>query len=512
LRRLRRFFLRIFSRNIRFCTKRPGIVVFSGLILTLVGITVLFINGTDTQSESSEDSVYAHIEFKGGLLAEETDRLLGEYSANLLNSSKETIKNIQTSARTASGSMLISFNKHTTSADTIRSLAKSINIPGAFIFFPETSQKERNREIKIFGDDDIKCREIAEELANHCAFHPDIKETVLNFKEGSKKITFSPDRERFLSAGISFSAAANTTRWGIHGPVAYKRINAEKETDVRVRWGYAKAPSYNETKLIPVKTNNENNSLTLESIMNIHENREPSGIKREDRRRTASITIVTKPIDPRKLRKSISKIISGLQLPPGYSVEFDREAIKQAESVIYTCFAFLTAILFCYMVIASINESFILPLAILSIVPPSLAVPAIFISVSGHPFNTSTICAFIAVSGIAVNASVLCADKLKKVITISSEITSGKIYLLLRERLSCLLATGGTTIAGSLPFLFLTDGQNTLIKDLSLVTVFGVFMSCICSITILPAILLVFNKFKLLVSFHPRIKNPAISA
>jgi multidrug efflux pump subunit AcrB len=510
LRCIRRIFLRFFSHNIRFCTRRPEITVFSGLILTIVGVTVLCINGTDTQSESSEDSVYAHIEFKGGLRAEEADRLLGEYSENLFNSSKEIIKNIQTSARTASGSMLIAFNKHKTTVDTIRSLAKSINIPEGFIFFPETSQKERNWEIKIFGDDDNKCREIAQELAGHYALHPDIKETVLNFKEGSKKIIFSPDRERFVSAGISFSATANTVRWGVHGPVAYKRINTERETDVRVRWGYAKIPSYIETRLIPVKTNNENSPLVLDSLMNIQEKREPSGIKREDRRRTASITIVTKPMDPRQLHKSVSKIISTLQLPPGYSVEFDREAIKQAESVIYTFFSFLTAILFCYMVIASINESFILPLAILSIVPPSLAVPAIFISVSGHPFNTTTICAFIAVSGMAVNASVLCTDNLKCLLNSSSRITPCKLYLLLRERLSCLLATGSTTIAGSLPFLFLAAGSNTLIKDISLVTVLGVFTSCLCSITVLPSMLLVFNK--LIILFISGNKKPVISA
>ncbi|MDR0878233.1 MAG: efflux RND transporter permease subunit [Treponema sp.] len=509
-RRIRRFCLRLLAADMRLCVSRPGILIAAGIAISIAGAAALIINGADAGIESSGDSVYAHIEFEGGLRAEAADRLLAEYAEKLKETSGESIKSVQTSARTASGSVLISFDNHKAGPDQIRSLAKSVEIPGGFIFFPETSSGERNWEIKIFGDEDQKCREKAEELARLCAFHPLVRETVLNFKEGSRRITFVPDRERLNTAGVLFSDAMDTLRRGVHGPVAYKRINSERETDVRVRWNGAGTPSRKETEGILINAADNTASITLDSLVKTKEGREPAGIRREDRRRTASITISTKPMDPRRVKQALAGTLDNLELPPGYTVEFDRGAIQRAEALSGTVLSFLLALLFCYMVIASVNESFTLPLAILSVVPPSLAIPALFLAAGGQPVNPVSACSFVAVSGMAVNASVLCADGLRFFAEKRKIITPVRLYLLLRERLPCLLATGGTTIAGALPFLFLREGTNSFVRSLSLVTALGVASSCVCSVSFLPALLVIFRK--IFIFFHPETKGSGYSA
>ncbi|MDR0623104.1 MAG: efflux RND transporter permease subunit [Treponema sp.] len=503
-RRVLRAGHRFLAADLRCCIKHPGMVLAGGLLISAAGVLAILMGGTDPESGFSGDSVFAQVEFDGGLRARETDRLLADYAERLLPMAG--IKNIQTSARTASGSVLISFDGKKIKAAQVRESARTLAISGGFVYFPESSPEERNWEIKINGDDDRRCRELAIRAAALCAALPPVKEGVLNFKDGSGRITLIPDRERLAESGLAFSTAAGTARWGVHGPVAYKRMGPRGEIDVRIRG--TDPPSREEVLGIlaadpPDEGGEPRIPLRLDSLMNVREGREPASIRRENRRRTASISIRTGVMDPRRVRKEVMGALKNLELPRGYTVEFDPEAISRAEALSGTVLRFLLALVFCYMVIASVHESFGIPLAVLSVVPPSLAFPALCLALTGALLNPAAACAFVAVSGMAVNASVLSAGGLIPFLEFlgSGGKTSGKnsgggfvLYRGIREKVPALLATSGTTVAGAAPFLFLREGANTLVRTLALVSALGVGASCLCSLCIIPALAVKYPK------------------
>ena len=485
-RRLSRKICRFLAANAGICVRHSRLVLLAAAILSGGGVLALFVRGADAGTYGSENSLYAQVEFEGGLLAEETDRLLAEYGKTLVE--KGGITHVETGAKTGSGNLLISFDPKRLSADRAGELVRSIAIPGAFVFLSENPAAGRYWEIKIFGDDDQKCRELAEELARSSDALPLVQERILNFKAGSKKLKLLPDRERLAELGISFYHAADTARRGVHGPVAYKRVGTQGEIDVRVRTG-TQIPSRAETLEILVSAEEgEAQALPLDTLTRIWEGVEPASIRREDRRRMASITIGTKAMDPRRVKKTLAPLFGKIELPPGYSIEFDPEAIKRAEALSGTYLSLLLALMFCYMVIASINESFIMPLAVLSAVPPSLALPALCLVLSGRPLNLAAACAFVAVSGMTVNAAVLCADGMQGLPRSGDKEQSFYLYRTLRRKMPALLATAGTTIAGALPFLLLREQANDMVRTLSLVSALGVAASCICAISVVPAL------------------------
>jgi multidrug efflux pump subunit AcrB len=482
--------LRFLAAHVRFCITHPyGPLIVWGLI-SAGGITALALAGADVGTESSGNSLYAQVEFEGGFRAEEADRLLAVYAEELKK--YPGIENVETVARTASGSILVSFDPRIIPADTLRDLVRTQGIPGGFVYIPEMFPGERIWEIKIAGDDDEKCRELAEDAARLCGTLPLIRETVLNFKDGSKRLTLIPDRERLLTAGIQFSQLADIARRGIHGPVVYKRIGPQGETDVRIRGLGTTALSREEIRGLLVGPGNTGGMVRLNSLIkkNAPPETEPSGIRREDRRRVASISIRTKPMDPRKVRDRVMAVLENMELPPGYTLEFDREAVAAAETLSRTVFWFLLALVFCYMVIAAGNESFGIPLAVLSVVLPSLSVPALVMTAAAMPVTASAACAFVAVSGMAVNASVLITDEIRRIPQKGKnkkDLAAG-LYRALRKKLPTLCATSGTTITGAAPFLFLKEETNSLIRNLSVVTVLGVGASVLSGLTLLPAL------------------------
>jgi multidrug efflux pump subunit AcrB len=494
-KRISHYLCRSLAAVVKFCSCYPLVILSSCVIISVFTVIVLSAKGVDTSGYSSEDSTYAQIEFSGGLHAQEVDRLMAAYSKQLIN--KPGIKNVETSARTGSGSLLISFDPKQTQANFVRKSAREIDIPGGFIFFHENSANDRYWEIFIYGDEDKKCREFAETLADICAGHPLIRERVLNFKQGSNKLILLPDREIFAESKINFYSAASKVRLGVYGPVAYKRIDRNGETDVRVSTNGNGMYQSKEgiLNLLVSANNNENISyLQIDSLMKKKEEIEPSSIRRDGRRRFASITIITKPMDPRRVKQELKGLFEKLELDSGYSVEFDPEAIKQSENLSASIFSLVFAIIFCYMIIASINESFTVPLLVLSAIPPSLAIPALFLILTGNAYNYAVACAFIVVSGMTVNAAILCVDGLRSKIKTGKEKNTSSIYYALRLKMPALLSTTGTTVAGAIPFLFLTEGANTLIRTLSLVSALGVTCSFFCSITVIPSILSITQK------------------
>ena len=179
--------------------------------------------------------------------------------------------------------------------------------------------------------------------------------------------------------------------------------------------------------------------------------------------------------------------LADLELPPGYSIEFDPQAIKSAEGTGRQAQLFVVALLFCYMVIAALKESFSFPLALLAVAPPSLAVPALYMVLQNYSLNTVSAAAFVAVLGLAINAAALIADALENA---NQTVTS--YYCIFRRRLPALCATTLTTVIAAIPFLFIKSNAALVVKTLSLVSAMGVAISALCAITLIPALITLF--------------------
>ena len=524
VRNFRRRLSRFFAVLIRFCMRRS--IVFPGvsLLVSIAAILALAAVGADTSGEWAEDSVYIQIEFDGGYLKSEGDPLLASWALDLQKN--PAVMDVQTGARTGSGYGLVTFDPGRSKIGEIRDFIRSRIIPGAFIYIPEPSPGDRIWTITVSGDEADKCRELARQAAFLCSADQGsglsfVKETVLNFKQGSPRLTLVPRRELLAQGGLFFSFPADSIRRGVYGPVAYKRTGDNGEIDVRLKFRPVSGDVPERTGFMPSRFSawaegtsggilnilNEKDilgiplataggaleSIRVGSLMEPVKTQEVSSIRRENRRRIASFSIRTNPGDPRIFRDKTMAALKDMELPPGYKIEFDPEAIRQAESLSGKFLNFIWAVIFCYMIIAAAEESFVLPLIILSSIPPSLAIPVLVLIIFKAPINAAVACALVAVSGMTVNASVISAGELWR----QGSGDAGSVYRILKRRIPALAATTATTIAGAFPFLFLREGNNTLIRTLALVTILGVGTSFVCSLTLVPSWMTLFSRLRI---------------
>ncbi|MDR1142620.1 MAG: efflux RND transporter permease subunit [Spirochaetaceae bacterium] len=512
----RRLFYRQTFRGGRFCRRclalvmetliwKPAAVLGGWILITVLGCVSLVLKGADVEQGDSGDYVYAQAEFDGGLHISETDRLLASYADELKQ--YPGIESVQTVARTGTGSVMTGFDPLLVKEKTVREWIRSLSPPGGFVYLVETRGNERSWRIRISGDEEKRCQELAAEAGRICSALEGVSETVLHFKDGSPRLDLEAERDKLAFGGMSYGSIGEAVRRTIHGPVAYKRMAGDSfegsaeyaaETDVRIRGGTEVTGREGVFDILIRNEDRTGTPLTLDSLVTAETGRDASSIQREDRRRCASFSIRTAPEDPRRVRDRVMETLSRLDLPPGYSVDFDPEAIKAAGGVTAQAGLFVLALLLCYMLIAAFKESFTFPLAVMAVVPPSLAVPALWMVLGAYPLSEVSAAAFVAVSGMAVNAAVLVADHLQDMKAapamraLSAVQTAGSFYRIFRKRLPVLAATAGTTVGGALPFLFVGAGAARVVKTLSLVGALGVAVSAICAATLIPALVKLF--------------------
>jgi len=478
---------RCIAADARLCSARPFIPAACAMVIGFAGVVAILISPLSTTGDDDGSTIEAHIEFESGTAAEHVDEALAVWSRTL-----GTVTGVlctYTTARRGFGSALVTYDPDTVGradlSDTMRLGAPA----GAFVWIPEPDEHERSFEVVVSGDDDAECRILATAAASRLSVLPFVIETVLQFKEGPPDIVVRPDRERMAMAGVSFAEVADCLRRDIQGPVAYKRLDEQGQTDVRFMCGAA--ASVRGLGAIPVQTPSAVQSVSELAL--VSRQRDVARIYRSDRRRIASLALRTRVIDPRSARDAVYAALAPVPHPAGYAFEFDRKAIESVDRLSGSLGSFLFAALLAYIVTAAVSESLTVPLAVMLALPPSLAVPAVLFAIAGVPIDASTACAFVAVSGVVVNASVLTVEEARtRGIAAGRTVDAFDLYHIIRSRFATLAATSGTTVAGALPFLLLGSADAGMARALAFVTALGTATSFIASITLVPSLAALF--------------------
>lgn len=508
-----RLFCRTAARNAVLCARAPFVSLFAAAALTLVGILSLFISGVDVSARSSETDVFAHLEFESGAAASSIDERLGAWARRVAESIPG-IDVVQTTARGGAGSAVVSFDSRVIGKKELCAALRSLPPAGGFVHIAETDARERSWEIVVSGENGDECRSVSALVAAKLATAPFVLGTTLHFKEGGPRMFVVPDREKAASLGVSFPEAAESIRRNIFGPVAYKKIGTSTETDVRVFGASREPQAIARTEDIPkvLVRANGGASIPVSSFATLEYGTETARLHRIDRSPVAAFSIRTAAVDPRRIAARCATLFKEVELPPLYSIEFDRAALERAQALSATFRRFILALLLCYLTLGALSESFGSPAVLLSIVPPSMAVPAIFLAAARTSIDAQTACAFVLVAGLAVNAAVLTVDEWRAIRSPCVAATSFALYRLLRKRIIPLAAICLTTVSGSLPLLFLSEAANGTVRSLAFVSVFGVLASFFGACTVVPSLAALFprlfNTFKYSVGAKETSRRP----
>lgn len=476
----------LFYTLIKFINNKKILLYVLAIIVVTALVALVFIERDPTMPDL-EGTIPIHAELASGTAIDVVDETIANLSLKILDI--EGIESVQSTAYRGYGTLLIVYDMHHYNRDSLIQKIRALSTSEVFLWTEMHETNKRIWQISIQGDETHQCELYARKLAKLCSNLSFVSDVVLNFKEGAPDLIFKPDREKVATCGTGFSFLGDILRYSLYNPVLYKKVQDEQEIDVRLGVYRVHDPERSDI----LKTLTPNGERVLKTLGSINEFYDTAKIYRTDRKRTMTISIETPVLSPMKINNAIIKTSQVLQLPHGYSVQFDREALLKESKLKEGSYYFIAAFVGILLVLTILTNSWKDACIIMLVIPPSLAVPIIFLSVQGSPLNPALVCSFIAAAGMVVNAGVIMHESIINAIRILPRTYTNKnnavrklCSLALKERFITLFAATITTIAGSFPMLLLEGEAHSVFRAFAFTSVWGVASSCVFTIMFLP--------------------------
>jgi HAE1 family hydrophobic/amphiphilic exporter-1 len=322
--------------------------------------------------------------------------------------------------------------------------------------------------IRIFvqGPEVTRLKLAAEQVMDAVREVPGVAEPTSSDEGEIPQLDVQVDRQQAWAAGLGIASIGTTlqplfqgqraTRW--EDPNGYSH-------DVVVVYPDSMRVSPEDVAQIPVLSQNVDPrtgqavTVPLSQVATIQAGVGPQQIERRALERQVSISAgVLGGYQMGDVADAARESITRIGLPAGYHTVFGGDVQNLAETKGYVLEAILLAVVFIYLILASLFGSFIQPLAIMLALPLSFLGVALALFVTGGSLNVMSMIGIIMLMGLVTKNGILLIDFVNKEREAGSERTKA-ILTSARVRLRPIIMTTFAMIFGMLP-LALAIGEG----------------------------------------------------
>jgi len=372
--------------------------------------------------------------------------------------------------------------------------------------------KAVNAEIQ--GPDFDTMRRIAIALEERLRALPGVINIGNDFPRGKTEFQIRVDEARAAQIGLDVSAIADSLQAGFRGIESSKIRWGNDEVTLRVKMDerYAHDPEMLRSFKI---TNPGGTTTQLSAVASIERTGGVARIKRVNQER---VLTVSADVDDRVTTSAQVNAQISAWLPEligsqdGFNIRLTGENEDTDKSIAAMQFSSLIALLLIYALLATITNSFIQPVVIMSVIP--FAIVGVFIGLIflGEPLGLMSVMGTIALAGIVVNNSVVFVDfinryrsthrggdektRLTPWVRWHSVLASGKV------RFRPIFLTTATTVVGLLGLAFTSSGQEKFLAPMAQAVVFGLSFATLITMILIPCLYAILDDVRAWLQTH----------
>ena len=343
-----------------------------------------------------------------------------------------------------------------------------------------------NQFLTIFSD----TKEEFFTIKNRKVYGPIDSSEIPRLYPGRPEFQVKLDPDRMQQVGVGPAAAGQELRYHIDGGVIGKFYEAGLEYDIRMRLKANQRDlkaSFNSSfvpnlglppRLIPLTALGKGEIQAA-----------PASISRQDRSRVIKIHANLAPGGAIGNVVDAAKKILDTKMAPPLGVRYifwgQAEDFKELQQNILLAFGM--ALLFIYLVLASLYESFITPLTILFAIPPAISGAFLSLAIFREQLNIFSMIGLIMLMGLVTKNSILLVDYALQGVRAGLSLNDA-IFEAGQKRLRPILMTSFAMIAGTLP---LAMGLGEAAKQrtaMGIAIIGGLVISTLMTLIVVPAI------------------------
>lgn len=347
---------------------------------------------------------------------------------------------------------------------------------------------QRPFNLDLTGQDLDKLEQIAQKVVAKLRNNPGLKDVDLSYRPGKPEFQVKVDLPRAERLGVASATIGNELRTLVDGITPAKFREHGDEYDVRVRlqpdqrnlmqdYGDTYVPNINGRMVKLSKVSTAVNAVGL------------SNVDRLDRGRYISVTADLTPGGP-GMGGAINDVNAlfrdEIKLPPGYRYFFEGQAENFKELLTNMVIAMGLGVLFVYLVLSSLYESFVTPFTIMLVLPLAACGAFFALAITGQSLDIFSMIGCIMLMGLATKNSILLVDytqqKMAEGMSRAEALTEAG-----RTRLRPILMTSFALVAGMIPIAIGLNEASKQRVSLGIAVIGGILSSTALTLVVVPA-------------------------
>jgi Cation/multidrug efflux pump len=376
--------------------------------------------------------------------------------------------------------------------------AKLREIPGAKVYINPIgmfgSADQAAIQIAVNGTDTKQILQAAEQVKNTLAAIQGTTDIRLSSESGKPEMQVDIDRAKMAQLGLSVADVGSTLRVALTGDDQSKYRDGNNEYVIRVQFDESNRSRTGDIGSISFM-NSRGQQIELKQFANVYLSSGPTRLERRDRIGVLFVNAQTLGRPTGTIMQEFKDKIANVQLH-GVSLSYLGMEKMRGEGFSSLGLAMLVGILFIYLIMVALYDSYVYPFVVLFSIPLAMVGAIVALAISGKALSIFTILGIIMLTGLVAKNAILLVDR-----TNQTRLEQGlTVYEALLEaaqsRLRPILMTTLTMIFGMLPIALSTASGSEWKSGLAWALIGGLTSSLFLTLLVIPVVYMKVDEWK----------------
>jgi len=354
------------------------------------------------------------------------------------------------------------------------------------------------REVYVMhleGDDAAQLDRIAEALEPTIEAIPGVVGIRSGRDRSANELALVVDRDRAEATNVNPEFVAGVVGYALRGRTLPRFHYEGREIPVRIRFEEEDRERLTELSNFQVPTR-DGRAVPISAVTDVKMLESSDGISRRNKRVSRSLTVDLESSQANEARGRIHALTKELDLPEGVTFGSSLNEISTNETIQNLRFAAVVSVLFIYLLMGFLFESFVLPLSIILTIP--LAGIGVVWShwLTGKDLDVLGFVGTILLIGVVVNNGIVLVDYINRLRQQGLDRTEALLKAADR-RFRPILMTALTTIIGMIPLTFSKPTEMGLsYKSFGLTLIGGMTTATVLTLLVVPVFYTFFDDLR----------------
>ncbi|MBU1937491.1 efflux RND transporter permease subunit [bacterium] len=371
-------------------------------------------------------------------------------------------------------------------------------LPGVTAEFAEIGMfggaAESPIQYEVKGANLDSVQRVADDLVALMKTVPGAMDVRSTYELGVPELRVHVDREKAAAAGLTLGEVGLALRNAIEGEIPTQYEENGKDFDLRVQLN-SDGRNHPSTLGNLLLRNHRGEAVHLETIADIKRGAGPTSISRKDRERLVTVMSNLSTRTLGEINRDIQDGLPSLNVPDEVTIFAGGDVEMMQDMFRDMGFALLLAIIFVYMVMVSLFESYIHPFTVMFSIPVAVVGAFVGMVVMGKTFSMFSLIGILMLNGLVAKNAILLVDYTN---TLRSRGKSIRDALLEagQTRLRPILMTTMTMVFGTAPLAFSLSPGSEGRSGMGVVIIFGLMSSMLLTLVLVPIMYTFMERFR----------------